>query len=104
MKLSKYFLPVLKDISSDAKIKSHQLMLRIGMIRQSSAGIYSWLPLGYKILKKIELILIYLMILLKLNGKIIGIILLLKNILIKNYHGTIKLNFLNHIGIHFLEK
>ena len=54
MKLSKYFLPVLKDISSDAKIKSHQLMLRIGMIRQSSAGIYSWLPLGYKILKKIE--------------------------------------------------
>ena len=41
MKLSKYFLPVLKDISSDAKIKSHQLMLRIGMIRQSSAGIYS---------------------------------------------------------------
>ena len=54
MKLSKYFLPVLKDVSSDAKIKSHQLMLRIGMIRQSSAGIYSWLPLGYKILKKIE--------------------------------------------------
>ena len=54
MKLSKYFLPVLKDISSDAKIKSHQLMLRIGMIRQSSAGIYSWLPLGYKILKNIE--------------------------------------------------
>ena len=54
MKLSRYFLPVLKDISSDAKIKSHQLMLRIGMIRQSSAGIYSWLPLGYKILKKIE--------------------------------------------------
>ena len=54
MKLSRYFLPVLKDISSDAKIKSHQLMLRIGMIRQSSAGIYSWLPLGYKILKNIE--------------------------------------------------
>jgi len=56
MKLSNFFLPILKDIPSDAKIKSHQLMLRSGMVRQSAAGIYSWLPLGYKVLKKIELI------------------------------------------------
>ena len=39
---------------SEAKIKSHQLMLRVGMIKQSSAGIYSWLPLGFKVMKKIE--------------------------------------------------
>ena len=56
MKLSNLFLPILKDIPSDAKIKSHQLMLRAGMIRQSAAGIYSWLPLGFKVLKKIEAI------------------------------------------------
>ena len=56
MKLSNLFLPILKDIPSDAKIKSHQLMLRSGMVRQSAAGIYSWLPLGFKVLKKIELI------------------------------------------------
>jgi prolyl-tRNA synthetase len=56
MKLSKFFLPILKDIPSDAKIKSHQLMLRAGMIRQSASGIYSWLPLGFKVLKKIEII------------------------------------------------
>ena len=54
MLLSKLFVPITKDLPSDAKIKSHQLMLRTGMIRQSSAGIYSWLPLGYKIMKKIE--------------------------------------------------
>ena len=54
MLLSKIFLPLLKDLPSDAKIKSHQLMLRIGMIKQSSAGIYSWLPLGFKVMKKIE--------------------------------------------------
>ena len=54
MLLSKKFLPLTKDLPSDAKIKSHQLMLRIGMIKQSSAGIYSWLPLGFKIMKKIE--------------------------------------------------
>ena len=54
MLLSKLFIPVTKDIPSDAKIKSHQLMLRTGMIKQSSAGIYSWLPLGFKIMKKIE--------------------------------------------------
>ena len=54
MLLSKLFLPVTKNLPSDAKIKSHQLMLRAGMIKQSSAGIYSWLPLGLKIMKKIE--------------------------------------------------
>jgi len=54
MLLSKFFLPLVKDLPSDAKIKSHQLMLRTGMIKQSAAGIYSWLPLGFKIMKKIE--------------------------------------------------
>tara|TARA_B110000967_G_scaffold206741_1_gene254181 strand:+ start:213 stop:1526 length:1314 start_codon:yes stop_codon:yes gene_type:complete len=56
MLLSKIFLPLTKDLPSDAKIKSHQLMLRTGMIKQSSAGIYSWLPLGFKVMKKIETI------------------------------------------------
>ena len=54
MYLSKLFVPIKKDIPSEAKIKSHQLMLRSGMIKQSAAGIYSWLPLGFKIMKKIE--------------------------------------------------
>ena len=54
MYLSKLFIPLLKETPSEAKIKSHQLMLRAGMIRQSSTGIYSWLPLGFKIMKKIE--------------------------------------------------
>ena len=54
MLLSKLLIPITKDLPSDAKIKSHQLMLRTGMIRQSSAGIYSWLPLGFKVMKKIE--------------------------------------------------
>ena len=54
MYLSKLFLPILKENPTEAKIKSHQLMLRVGMIKQSSAGIYSWLPLGLKIMKKIE--------------------------------------------------
>ena len=54
MLLSKIFLPLTKDLPSEAKIKSHQLMLRIGMVKQSSAGIYSWLPLGFKVMKKIE--------------------------------------------------
>ena len=54
MKLSELFLPIVKDIPTDAKIKSHQLMIRSGMIRQSAAGIYSWLPLGFRVLKKIE--------------------------------------------------
>ena len=51
MFLSKLFLPITRNLPSDAKIKSHQLMLRSGMIKQSSAGIYSWLPLGLKIMK-----------------------------------------------------
>ena len=54
MKLSNYFLPILKENPSEAKIKSHQLMLRAGMIRQSASGIYSWLPMGFKVLKNIE--------------------------------------------------
>jgi prolyl-tRNA synthetase len=54
MRLSKYFLPVLRETPSEAEIVSHKLMLRAGMVRQSSAGIYSWLPLGFQVLKKIE--------------------------------------------------
>src|SRR5262245_22094123 len=54
MRLSRYFLPVLRESPSEAEIVSHKLMLRAGMIRQSSAGIYSWLPLGFRVLKKIE--------------------------------------------------
>jgi len=54
MFLSQLFIPTTKDLPSEAKIKSHQLMLRAGMIKQSSAGIYSWLPLGFKVMKKIE--------------------------------------------------
>ncbi|MFY0660335.1 MAG: proline--tRNA ligase [Shimia sp.] len=54
MRLSRYFLPVLKETPSEAQIVSHRLMLRAGMIKQSSAGIYSWLPLGFKVLRKIE--------------------------------------------------
>ncbi|HZS82152.1 MAG TPA: proline--tRNA ligase [Stellaceae bacterium] len=54
MRLSAYFLPLLKENPSEAQIVSHRLMLRAGMIRQSSAGIYSWLPLGFRVLKKVE--------------------------------------------------
>ena len=54
MRLSRYLLPILRDPPKEAEIVSHQLMLRAGMIRQSSAGIYSWLPLGFRVLKKIE--------------------------------------------------
>ena len=54
MFFSKSFIPILKNNPAEAKIKSHQLMLRTGMIKQSSAGIYSWLPLGFKVMKKIE--------------------------------------------------
>jgi prolyl-tRNA synthetase len=56
MHLSRYFLPVLRETPKEAEIVSHQLMLRAAMIRQSSAGIYSWLPLGLRVLKKIEAI------------------------------------------------
>ncbi len=54
MRLSRYFMPTLREAPSDAQIVSHQLMLRAGMIRQEAAGIYAWLPLGLKVLKKIE--------------------------------------------------
>ncbi len=54
MRLSRYFLPLLRDDPKEAEIVSHRLMLRAGMIRQSSAGIYSWLPLGFQVLSKIE--------------------------------------------------
>ncbi|MBF9044683.1 proline--tRNA ligase [Rhodobacterales bacterium HKCCE4037] len=54
MRLSRYFLPVLKETPAEAQIVSHRLMLRAGMIKQQSAGIYSWLPLGYKVLRNIE--------------------------------------------------
>ncbi|EFL90226.1 proline--tRNA ligase [Ahrensia sp. R2A130] len=54
MRLTQYFLPVLKEAPREAEIASHQLMLRAGMIKQQSAGIYSWLPLGLKVLRKVE--------------------------------------------------
>ncbi|WP_430437383.1 proline--tRNA ligase [Oceanibaculum nanhaiense] len=54
MRLSAYFLPILKETPAEAQIASHRLMLRAGMVRQASAGIYSWLPLGFRVLQKIE--------------------------------------------------
>ncbi len=54
MRLSRYFLPVLKENPAEAQIVSHRLMLRAGMIKQQAAGIYSWLPMGFKVLKRIE--------------------------------------------------
>jgi len=54
MRLTQYFLPLLRENPSEAQIVSHRLMLRAGMIRQSSAGIYSWLPLGLRVLKRVE--------------------------------------------------
>ncbi|QYE34051.1 proline--tRNA ligase [Polymorphobacter sp. PAMC 29334] len=54
MRLSRYFLPVLKETPGEAQVVSHQLMLRAGMIRQTAAGIYAWLPLGLRVLRKIE--------------------------------------------------
>ncbi|MBY6202303.1 proline--tRNA ligase [Maritalea mobilis] len=54
MRLSRYFLPVLKETPAEAQIVSHRYMLRAGMIKQASAGIYSWLPLGFKVLRRIE--------------------------------------------------
>jgi prolyl-tRNA synthetase len=53
MRLSRYFLPVLKESPKEAEIVSHKLMLRAGMIKQQAAGSYSWLPLGFKVLNKI---------------------------------------------------
>ena len=54
MRLSQYFLPTLKENPAEAQIASHRLMLRAGMVRQSAAGIYSWLPMGHRVLSKIE--------------------------------------------------
>ncbi|MEX2009093.1 MAG: proline--tRNA ligase [Dongiaceae bacterium] len=54
MRLSAYFMPTLKENPAEAQIVSHRLMLRAGMVRQASAGIYSWLPLGFRVLKRIE--------------------------------------------------
>ena len=56
MRRSSFFLPTLKETPAEAQIASHRLMLRAGMIRQSSAGIYSWLPMGFRVLKNIEAI------------------------------------------------
>ncbi|WP_224702479.1 proline--tRNA ligase [Devosia aquimaris] len=54
MRLSRYFLPVLRDVPKDAEIVSHRLMLRAGMVRQQASGLYTWLPLGYKVLMKVQ--------------------------------------------------
>ena len=54
MRLSRYFLPILRETPAEASIVSHRLMLRAGMVRQESAGIYAWLPFGHRVLKKIE--------------------------------------------------
>ncbi|MBJ7576464.1 proline--tRNA ligase [Devosia sp. MC532] len=54
MRLSRYFLPVLRDVPKEAEIVSHRLMLRAGLIRQQASGLYSWLPAGYKVLMKVQ--------------------------------------------------
>ena len=54
MRLSRYFLPILRETPKEAEIVSHRLMLRAGMLRQQAAGIYSWLPLGFRVLKRID--------------------------------------------------
>src|SRR5215213_1190516 len=54
MRLSRYFLPILRETPKEADIVSHRLMLRAGMLRQEAAGIYAFLPLGFRVLKKIE--------------------------------------------------
>jgi prolyl-tRNA synthetase len=56
MRLSRYFMPVLRDVPKEAEIVSHRLMLRAGMIRQQASGLYSWLPMGYKVLMKVQAI------------------------------------------------
>src|SRR2546423_15655847 len=53
MRLSRYFLPTLRDTPKEAEIVSHRLMLRAGMIRQEAAGIYAFLPLGHRVLRKV---------------------------------------------------
>src|ERR1700683_5213870 len=54
LRLSRYFLPLLKETPAEAQIVSHRLMLRAGLVRQEAAGIYAWLPLGQRVLRKIE--------------------------------------------------
>src|SRR3954465_14200490 len=54
MRLSRGFVPTLKETPSEAQIASHRLMLRAGLVRQTSAGIYAWLPFGLKVLRNIE--------------------------------------------------
>src|ERR1700739_1533454 len=54
MRLSRSFIPTLKETPAEAQIASHRLMLRAGLVRQTSAGIYAWLPLGFRVLKNIE--------------------------------------------------
>src|SRR5213594_5135745 len=54
MRLSRYVLPILRETPKEAEVLSHRLMLRAGLIRQEAAGIYAWLPLGFRVLKKIE--------------------------------------------------
>src|SRR6201989_3351485 len=54
MRLSHYLLPILRETPKEAEVVSHRLMLRAGLIRQEAAGIYAWLPLGFRVLKKIE--------------------------------------------------
>ena len=54
MRLSRYFLPILKETPREAEIVSHRLMLRAGMIRQQAAGSFSWLPLGKRVLDKVS--------------------------------------------------
>src|ERR1700682_6487383 len=54
MRLSRHFLPLLRETPKEAEIASHRLMLRAGMVRQEAAGIYAWLPLGFRVLKKIK--------------------------------------------------
>ena len=54
MRLSRYFLPILRENPKEAEIVSHRLMLRAGMIRQEAAGIYAWLPLGLRVLQKVD--------------------------------------------------
>ena len=53
MRLSRYFLPILRETPKEAEIVSHRLMLRAGMMRQEAAGIYAFLPLGFRVLQKI---------------------------------------------------
>ena len=54
MRLSRFFMPVLRETPAEAQIVSHRLMLRAGLVRQEAAGIYAWLPLGFRVLKKIS--------------------------------------------------